>query len=134
MAERGEAPSPKRPRVDNTQQGSSKKYSGASIYKSKFQAGWQKRWPCVTPVNNNPHSFHCTLCKKVVSCGHQGERDVTRHIASVQHKRNAEAVKTTHTLSFASCLSKDKVKPIAISCKICLNCLGNTCVLLYENV
>ena len=96
MAERGEAPSPKRPRVDNTQQGSSKKYSGASKKKSKFQASWQKRWPCVTPVNNNPHSFHCTLCKKVVSCGHQGERDVTRYIASVQHKRNAEAVKTTH--------------------------------------
>ena len=37
---------------------------------------------------------------------------MTRHIASVQHKQNAEAVKTTHTLSFASCLSKDKVKPI----------------------
>jgi len=34
------APSSKRPRE-------SKKYGGAYAYKSKFQAVWQKKWPCI---------------------------------------------------------------------------------------
>lgn len=89
----------KRQRVDDGQQGPSRKYSGASVYKSKFQANWQKRWPCIAPVKDNPHTFHCKLCLKV---GHQGEKDVTQHVDSSQHQRNVKAVKNTQPLSFAS--------------------------------
>ena len=74
-------PSPKRPRLE-----SSKKYSGASIYKSKYKVSWEKKWPFVTAVRRNQHSFYCKHCSKVVSYAHQGERDVVRHIASSQHK------------------------------------------------
>ena len=77
-----DVPSPKRPRED-------KKYGGAYAYKSKFQAVCKKRWPCIVPVKDNPHMFHCTVCLKSQSCAHQGERDVTRHIDSMQHKQTA---------------------------------------------
>ena len=64
----------------------SRKYKGAAVYKSKFQSEWQKKWPCITPVKSKPSFFYCTVCSKSTSCGHQGERDVTRHMASVQYK------------------------------------------------
>ena len=95
-----ELPSPERLKRD-LGEGFRRKYTGASTYKSKYQVGWQK-WPCVTPVKDKPHLFRCTLCCKEVSCGHQGERDVTRHIASVLHQRSAKAVKSTASLSFAT--------------------------------
>lgn len=46
--------------------------SSAAVYQTKFQKGWQQTWPSIAPVKDNPHSFHCTLCMKTVSCGHQG--------------------------------------------------------------
>jgi len=70
-----DAPSPKRPRED--------KKRGAYGYKSKFQAVLKKRWPCIVPMKDNPHMFHCTVCLKSQSCAHQGEREATRHIDSV---------------------------------------------------
>ena len=94
-------PSPKRTKV-NESSGGGRKYSDAALYQSSFQASWQKRWPCVVPVKDNLHSFRCTLCSKVVSCGHQGERDVTRHIASAQHQQNARTLKGTAPLRFVS--------------------------------
>ena len=54
------APSPKRPRE-------SKKYGGAYAYKSKFQALWQKKWPCIVPVKDSPLMFQCTVCFKATS-------------------------------------------------------------------
>ena len=88
-------PSPKRPRED-------KKYGGAHTYKSRFQAVWQKKWPFIVPVRDNPHMFQCTVCFKASSCAHQGERDVTRHIESTQHKKNCDAVQHVSPLSFPS--------------------------------
>ena len=52
------------------------------------------------PVKDNPHSCLCTVCKKQVSCAHQGERDVLRHIDSVSHKRNAQVLKNIQPLNF----------------------------------
>jgi len=103
-----QVPLTKRANVDG-QQSSMKKIrpTGAAVYKSAFQACWQKKWPYVKPVNDDPHSFHCTVFFKAISCGHQGERDVTRHIASVQHQRSAKAMNTP-TLSFTTGSSKDK--------------------------
>ena len=100
-------PSPKAPKLDT--RGSFKKFTGAAVYQSGFQACWQKKWPCIKPVKSDPHSFQCTVCFKAISCGHQGERDVSRHIASVQHQRKAKAVKSTPTLSFTTSSAKDKV-------------------------
>jgi hypothetical protein len=91
-----EVPSPKRKKDS-----SGRKYSGAATYKSKFVPSWQKKWPCIVPVKGNQYSFSCTVCLKTVSCEHQGERDVTRHIASAQHQRNAKALKGTTPLRFA---------------------------------
>lgn len=95
-----EVPSPKRAKANESC--NSRKNKGAALYQSSFQASWHARWPCVVPVKGNPHSFRCTLCSKVVSCAHQGERDVTRHIASAQHQQNAKALKGTAPLKFAS--------------------------------
>ena len=74
---------------DDLQPGSSKRYkpslsgggvtrklSGAARYKTKFQHAWQEKWPFATPVQGDSHSFRCSVCNKLVSCGHQGERDV----------------------------------------------------------
>lgn len=102
-------PSPKIPRLGGGQGSSTRKFAGASVYKSSFQACWQKKWPCIKPVKNDQHCFQCTVCSKTLSCGHQGERDVTRHIASVQHKRNSKAVSSTPTLNFVTSSAKDKV-------------------------
>lgn len=96
-------PSPKRTKVNvSSGSGNGRKYSDAALYQSSFQARLQKRWPCVVPVTDNLHSFWCTLYSNVVSCGHQGERDVTHHIASAQHQLNAKILKGTAPLRFVS--------------------------------
>ena len=80
------APPNKKKKVNNPL----RKWSGAAIYKSKYQTSWQRKWPFLTPVKDNPHSCLCSVCKKQVSCAHQGERDVLRHIDSVSHKKMLE--------------------------------------------
>jgi len=52
---------------------SSRKWSGAAIYKTKFNTTWQQAWPFISPVKHDPHSFHCDVCMKKMSCGHQGD-------------------------------------------------------------
>ena len=98
----------KRPRTAASST-STKKYTGAATYKSKFQPSWHKKWPCIKARRDNPHAFECTVCLRTMNCGHQGEKDVSRHIASVQHQRNAKGMKNTTTLSFPSSSARDKV-------------------------
>ena len=88
-----------------------RKWSGAATYKSKFQKVWQQKWPFAIPVKGDPHCFCCTVCAKTVSCGHQGETDVARHVESIQHQRNTKAVKATQKLNFkhTTHLLRDKV-------------------------
>ena len=78
--EESDVPSPKRPREAKKHGDTYCTYA----YKSKSQAAWQKKWPCIAPVKDNPRMFQCTICFKASSCAHQGERDVTHHIESVQ--------------------------------------------------
>ena len=66
-----EPSSPKRHKLNSGEV--TRKLSGAARYKTKFQHVWQEKWPFVTPVRGDPHSFRCTVCNKLVSCGHQGE-------------------------------------------------------------
>lgn len=75
-----------------------RKYQGAAVYKSKFQLEWQRKWPCITPLREKPNYFYCTVCAKAVSCGHQGEKDVKRHMDSVLHKKSVSSVKHTQPL------------------------------------
>ena len=80
--------------------GSTRKLNGAARYKTKFQHVWQDKWPFATPVLGDPHSFLCNVCNKLVSCGHQGERDVSRHYESTQHQKSVAAVANTRKLNF----------------------------------
>ena len=90
-----------------------RKLSGAARYKTKFQRVWQDKWPFATPVQGDPHSFRCNVCNKVVSSGHQGERDVSRHYESTQHQKSVAAVANTRKLNFKPSasvqLQKEKV-------------------------
>ena len=89
----------KRPRFEASA-GPSRKKSGSASYKTKFQKSWQKSWPFVAPVKGDVHAFYCTVCMKKVACGHQGERDVTRHKESAQHQSNTKAIRNIRPLSF----------------------------------
>ena len=74
MSEAEDSPSSlKRPKTEELT-GPSRKHGDAAIYKSSFQDCWQKKWPCVKPVKNDPQHFLCTVCSKQISCGHQGKR------------------------------------------------------------
>jgi len=101
----------KRHIVGNTanNEANNKKHKDAAAYKSKYQNGWQKKWPCIAPLKDRPNYFQCTVCSKAVSCGHQGEADVKRHIASSQHQRTVESIKCTVPLPIISSSLKKKV-------------------------
>ena len=77
-----------------------RKNSGAARYKSKFNPEWKKKYSFIVEVKNDNHSFHCTICKRDISCGHMGLSDVERHIGKAMDQRNAKAAKTQTTLSF----------------------------------
>ena len=32
-----------------------RKYQGATVYKSKFQLEWQRKWPCISPLRDKPN-------------------------------------------------------------------------------
>ena len=57
-----------------------KRYRGAATYRAKFKPSWNTKWPCIRSVPREESSFQCTVCHKKLSCKHQGERDVTRHL------------------------------------------------------
>ena len=61
------------------------KFAGAAKYKTRFKPEWVKRWPFLTLVRADKSRYHCNICNKTLSCGHQGETDVKRHISSESH-------------------------------------------------
>ena len=83
-------------------------------YKTRFQHIWQEKWPFVTVVRGDPYSFRCAVCNKLVSCCHQGEKDVSHHYDSSQHKKNVVALANTQMLNFRPSASvqsqKEKVR------------------------
>ena len=99
----------KRARVESSNTKFTRKYQGAALYKSKYQNEWHKKWPCITPLKDKRNYFYCTVCGKAVSCGHQGEKDVRRHMESELHKKNVESVKHTTPLKFIPSNLKKKV-------------------------
>ena len=44
---------------------------------------------CIRPTAKHGF-FLCTVCRKEVSCAHQGRRDVTRHVQGSCHVKNKD--------------------------------------------
>ena len=61
------------------------KYAGVAKYKSKFKKDWIVKYPFVSSVTSDKSLFHCNVCNRTLSCAHQGEADLKRHIASDGH-------------------------------------------------
>ena len=61
------------------------KYAGAAKYKSKFNKDWIVKYPFVSSVTSDKSVFHCNICNRTLSCAHQGEADLKRHIDSDGH-------------------------------------------------
>ena len=56
-----------------------RKLDGAKKYSTKFNPDWTKKWPCIVPATK--YKFRSTiLCHCLLSCEHQGEKDVRRHL------------------------------------------------------
>ena len=66
-----------------------KKKKGAGTYDCTFKKDWTKEWSFITAAND-PHSFHCVICARDVSCKHQGRADVVRHIKKDSHQRGSK--------------------------------------------
>jgi len=60
-------------------------------------------------VKDRPHHFYCTPCSKAVSCGHQGEKDVKRHMDSALLKKNVISIAHTSPLVLMPAGLKRKV-------------------------
>ena len=51
-------------------------------------------YECIEAITSDQFSFFCTVCKKKISCKHQGELDVKRHVASTSHDKFAKRLET----------------------------------------
>ena len=78
------------------------KFMGACKYRSSFSREWTKTWPFVSSVPGNPHMFTCNVCRKTLSCAHQGIADVKDHVATQSHKKLAKVLANQPKLSFPS--------------------------------
>ncbi|XP_078739860.1 uncharacterized protein LOC144953175 [Lampetra fluviatilis] len=63
------------------------KFTGAHRYRTKFNADWTSRYPFISAVRGEPCLYRCGVCAKVLSCAHQGETDVRRHVGSDSHAK-----------------------------------------------
>ena len=78
-----------------------KKNDGAAKYDCTFKKDWTKEWSFITAAND-PHSFHCVICARDVSCKHQGRADVERHIKKDIHQNNTKRLEGQNKLPFRS--------------------------------
>ena len=69
-----------------------RKMDGAAKYRTKFNPEWIKKWPCIQPCRSSNYKFTCTICRCAVSCEHQGEKDVRRHIDGKKHCSNVQGL------------------------------------------
>ena len=90
---------------------------GAAKYHSCFQKAWSKEWSFIVALNG-PHSFHCVICNRDVTCPHQGRADVERLIKSILHESNTKGAEGLCKLPFTS-----KKDPFA----------GNSLVVIDQN-
>lgn len=71
--------------------------TGAATYKTKFNPSWQAEFPFVSR-SDSIYSFHCNVCRKDVSCSHQGVNDLKRHEKSLAHQNCISATKSNSRL------------------------------------
>lgn len=95
---------------------SKRRFNGAAIYKTKYQHSWERTWSYIRPVKGNPHAFYCKVCMKSISCAYQGERDISHHAESAQHKKFAKAMKHTQPLPFTPSDADPKQKVCIVTC------------------
>jgi hAT family C-terminal dimerisation region len=75
-----------------------RKLAGAAIYKSNYDSAWESKYP-VKPGKTQGH-FYCTVCCKDVSCSHQAETDVSRHVAGKGHTGKMASLQKQPTINF----------------------------------
>ena len=71
--------------------------SGAATYKSWFKKDWKKLYP-VSELENLSGEFCCNVCPCVVSCSHQGQTDVKRHVKGPIHQKKWKGLKSMKKL------------------------------------
>lgn len=77
-----------------------KSKTGAAVYGTKFNPLWSKEYPFVSRGHDDPvYSFYCNVCKRDVSCHHQGIADIKRHEKCESHSGAASILASTSTLS-----------------------------------
>lgn len=97
-----------------SQKRSSDKQSAENVkhdkkYLTHFFPKLTKEWPCILASSKSHHEFHCTVCKRTVSCAKQGVCDVKIHLESQLQIQNAKNMKTQTTL-FQSCVSQQNTQ------------------------
>ena len=75
------------------------KLSGAAKYKSTYRKEWATKYNWLSSIRGDKSSFRCNVCAKNVSCAHQGETDVTRHMNTKAHQALATALVKQPTLN-----------------------------------
>ena len=77
--------------------GSSGKRKSGSQRECHFKNEWKTKYHIIDscPVNT---AFYCIPCNRQLSCAHQGEKDVTRHISSDGHKKFANDLLNQRTI------------------------------------
>jgi hypothetical protein len=66
----------------------------------RFNSSWAKEFSWCRGVTKNCFEVECTLCRRRFSIGHGGRNDLTSHMKSDSHKRNASAAKCSSIPSF----------------------------------
>ena len=76
-----------------------RKLDGAAKYRTKYNPDWKKKWPCIQKASCDTYKFHCSVCQCNVSCQHQGEKDVRRHIEGNKHCNNVKGLEKQQQIS-----------------------------------
>lgn len=97
-----------------------RKFAGAAKFKTRFQPSWTKKWPCIVGVTGSDYEFKCTVCCKIISCSHQGEADVSRHLEGAKHKERVK--NATSSKGLFACGFRKESDPIKeqVSCQLYL--------------
>lgn len=88
------------PKKNKSSTSSVLKHRGSATYNARFQSKWSDEWPCIRKAVGKDTAFFCTLCKKEVSCSHQGKLDVIRHVTGTTHEKFASEIKKQSKLTF----------------------------------
>lgn len=66
----------------------------------QVQEGLGKKWLFISSVSHDSYGVRCNMCASTFSCAYQGEKDISRHVLTENHKRNVAARSTQSKLPF----------------------------------